>query len=98
MKKRYAFLICSLFITPAFAEVSAAGIMTASKFTGACGVMIGMVEFQESTKMAGGDEFIERFWNTELARLNYTYEEFLDICKKSIELHNAILKEAEKDD
>ena len=36
-------------------------MMVVSKATGMCGVFAQMVNFQQSTKMPGGDEFIVRF-------------------------------------
>jgi len=65
-------------------------ILTISKMTGACGVMQQMVAFQASTNMKGGDEFIDRFWRTELARIGKTQEAFLKECEGSIAAYERI--------
>jgi len=63
-------------------------LMLASKWTGMCGVYQQMSAFQESTKMTEGDEFIRRFVNTELARLDITQQQFIDYCKKASATYN----------
>ena len=59
-----------------------------AKFAGACGVYKQMVDFQSSTQMLGGDEFIERFGSTEVARLGMTIQEFTELCSKAINNYN----------
>ena len=63
-------------------------IMLVSKFAGVCGVMQQMQAFQESTQMAGGTEFITRFWQTEIVRLGKTQEQFFDECERSIDIYS----------
>ncbi|WP_105517203.1 hypothetical protein [Escherichia coli] len=60
------------------------GLMITSKFAGMCGTIKQMATFQESTKMPGGDEFLQRFLTTEQARLGMNPQEFLEACQKSI--------------
>lgn len=57
-------------------------MLISAKMHGMCGLVHQMAQFQESTKLDGGDEFILRFMSTELARLNMTAEEFLASCDK----------------
>lgn len=68
-------------------------LLVAAKATGACGVIHQLVSFQESTKMQGGDEFIVRFLNTEMARLNKTLPDFLKECNVAIQMYNTTLEE-----
>ena len=49
-------------------------LMVVAKATGMCGVFSQMANFQEATKMPGGDEFIVRFIKTEAALLGHTLE------------------------
>ncbi|HEY0289083.1 MAG TPA: hypothetical protein VGC62_19065 [Pseudomonas sp.] len=62
-------------------------ILVAAKFSGGCGILAQMTSFQASTKMPGGDQFIERFLNTESARLGWTVKDYLQRCSKSIEIY-----------
>ncbi|ECS5094829.1 hypothetical protein ACDA25_003469 [Salmonella enterica subsp. enterica serovar Schwarzengrund] len=63
------------------------GLMIASKMAGMCGAIKQMATFQESTKMPGGDEFLQRFLTTEQARLGMNPQEFLEACQKSISIY-----------
>jgi len=67
-------------------------LMIISKMTGACGVLFQMAEFQKSTKMPGGENFISRFWKTEFARLGKTQEQFLNECQLSISTYDQYMK------
>ncbi|QXO59313.1 hypothetical protein JC794_08480 [Morganella morganii] len=68
----------------------AVSVMVVSKTAGMCGMVSQMTRFQESTKINGGDEFIERFIKSELGRLDLTPQEFVDHCSKSIESYNKL--------
>lgn len=70
--------------------VDVQGLMVISKMTGICGVLSQMVQFQETTKMPGGAEFIARFWSTEFARLDMPRETFLKNCKGSISAYDRL--------
>lgn len=59
-------------------------LMAVSKMAGVCGVMQQMGKFQSATKMPNGDAFIERFWQTEFARLGKTQAQFFKECEFSI--------------
>jgi hypothetical protein len=71
-------------------------LMVISKMTGVCGVMFQMAEFQRSTQMLGGTNFIARFWKTEFARLGKTQEQFLEECKMSISAYDKYMKTLEE--
>ncbi|KZN61527.1 hypothetical protein [Pseudoalteromonas luteoviolacea] len=62
------------------------------KHTGACGMIQQMASFQSSTKMEGGAEFIQRFVNTEAARLGKTSNEFIKECEESIARYSGTMK------
>ena len=90
MKIFILFLVIA-FPTLTFAKDEAAAnnkaildLMVTAKATGMCGVFSQMVNFQDATKMPGGDEFIVRFLNTEAARLGYSLEGFMEGCPKIV--------------
>ena len=64
-------------------------LMLTSKWAGMCGMYGSMIQFQDSTKMPGGDEFLERFIKMEMARLDTTFVEFARSCKKSVETYDS---------
>lgn len=68
------------------------GIMVISKFAGLCGAFTQMLNFQESTKMDNGDEFIMRFLSVESARLGLTPEQFGNQCKENVSKYIAYYK------
>lgn len=61
-----------------------------AKLAGTCGAYKQMADFQAVTKMPGGDEFVNRFGATELARLGMTAPQFLELCEKAINNYNAM--------
>lgn len=62
-------------------------LLIVAKATGMCGTIKQLTAFQESTKMPGGDEFILRFLNTEVARLGKTVPQFLNECQSSVAIY-----------
>jgi len=68
------------------------GMMVVAKATGMCGVFYQMANFQQSTKMDGGDEFVVRFMTTEAARLGYTLEDFMAQCPGIVQKYDANMK------
>ncbi len=54
--------------------------------------MNSMIVFQSQTKMNGGDEFVERFLQTEAARLGTTVEERFKMCDKAISNYDTWFK------
>ncbi|EKO3434933.1 hypothetical protein NTH51_002214 [Vibrio fluvialis] len=62
-------------------------MLISAKMHGMCGLVHQMAQFQESTKLDGGDEFILRFMATELARLNMSSKDFLSACDKSADYY-----------
>jgi hypothetical protein len=63
-----------------------------AKLTGACGVVAQMINLQNMTKLEGGDEFIDRFLKTELARLDISIEQYNKQCTDSVEAYNKLTK------
>lgn len=61
-----------------------------AKLAGTCGAYKQMADFQAATQMPGGDEFVNRFGATELARLGMTAPQFLELCEKAINNYNAM--------
>ncbi|EML0364484.1 hypothetical protein RI835_003894 [Providencia rettgeri] len=62
-------------------------LMIVSKYSGMCGVFYQLTRFQETTKMDKGDEFLERFMNTELARMNLKPKEFVESCNNAVKTY-----------
>jgi hypothetical protein len=56
------------------------GAFVSAKFTGGCTTLVQMAEFQKSTKMPGGDEFLERFLGMESARLGMSPAQYVQAC------------------
>ena len=71
------------------------GTLAVAKFTGGCGILESMVNFQKATQMPGGGDFITRFWTTEAARLGFSMQQYVDNCNKSTEMYNQIWKAAD---
>lgn len=61
-----------------------------AKFAGVCGAYKQMADFQAATQMPGGDEFINRFGATEVARLGMTIPQFTELCNKAINNYNSM--------
>ncbi len=61
--------------------VSGTEMLAAAKLSGACGIIGQMASFQDSTKMAGGTEFLNRFMTTEAARLGWTLDQYVERCR-----------------
>lgn len=77
-------------------KLSMQHILSIAKMTGACGILQSMSAFQASTKFEGGDQFVERFWNTEAARLGKTPEQYVTDCQASINGYENLWKLAEE--
>ena len=67
-------------------------MMVVAKATGMCGVFGQLINFQETTKMQGGDDFIVRFLNTEAARLGHTLESLTGQCPGVVKKYNAYMQ------
>ncbi|MDN0031234.1 hypothetical protein [Serratia marcescens] len=67
-----------------------------AKFAGTCAAYKQMAEFQSATQMPGGDEFINRFGATEVARLGMTLKEFTELCTKAIQNYNEMKRISEE--
>ncbi|EBI9843388.1 hypothetical protein DMT87_15200 [Salmonella enterica] len=70
-------------------------MLVTAKVAGMCGTFKQMFAFQEATQMPGGDEFIERFLNTEISRLGMSLQEFMKLCTDSIESYNKLKRMSE---
>ncbi|EEP1426374.1 hypothetical protein HAZ10_004473 [Salmonella enterica] len=70
-------------------------MLVTAKVAGMCGTFKQMFAFQETTQMPGGDEFIERFLNTEISRLGMSLQEFMKLCTESIESYNKLKRLSE---
>lgn len=66
------------------------GMLAISKMAGACGILQQMSAFQAATKLEGGDEFVQRFWSTEAARLGKTPEEYIAGCNSAISAYEKL--------
>lgn len=67
----------------------ALALIVTAKFAGGCGVFSQMAAFQQSTKMTGGDAFLERFLSTESARLGMTSDQYVEQCRHSNEIYQS---------
>lgn len=67
-------------------------LMVTAKATGMCGVFVQMMNFQETTKMQGSDEFIIRFLSIEATRLGHTLESFMKTCPPIVKKYNETMK------
>ncbi|WP_223507843.1 hypothetical protein [Pseudomonas sp. BF-B-25] len=56
------------------------GAFVSAKISGGCTTLVQMAEFQKSTKMPGGDEFLERFLGMESARLGKSPAQYVQMC------------------
>ncbi|WP_454842883.1 hypothetical protein [Pseudomonas hormoni] len=72
-------------------------ILATAKMSGGCGILGQMVSFQESTKMAGGTEFLNRFMTTEAARLGFTLDKYVAMCRHVHEKYQAMYDAAESE-
>lgn len=62
---------------------SDARFLVGAKLHGMCGTFGELARFQKATKMKGGDEFIERFLNTESARLGMSPKRLFELCDQA---------------
>lgn len=65
-------------------QTSAVSLLVEAKFTGACGVLDSLINFQSRTQMPGGDAFVARFWATEAARLGLNVKQLSAQCDSAI--------------
>lgn len=72
-------------------------VLALGKLTGGCGILKLQMEFQENTKLKGGDEYLARFWTTEATRLGMSVEQYAKQCvvaTKSYTEYWALFEEA----
>lgn len=91
---RYVFIPLLLISSTSWAEKSDSEsgleLLVTAKMSGACGILGQMVSFQESTKMAGGTQFLNRFMTTEAARLGFTLDQYVANCRAVHEKYQVI--------
>lgn len=78
------------------AEVDPTEILVVAKFSGFCGAISQMHDFQQVTKMPGGDEFVSRFLATEAARLGLNVKKMLENCAHSAQIYDALQRAGKK--
>jgi len=71
-------------------------LLVTANFAGGCQIISQMATFQQSTKMTGGDAFLERFLSTESARLGMTPKQYVEQCRRSNEIYRSYHDELEK--
>lgn len=73
----------------ASAQEDLAGLqmLSVAKMAGACGILDSIIQFQKTTRLEGGDEFVTRFWSVEAARLGMSVQELSSNCNQSIEAY-----------
>lgn len=76
-------------------ELSLESFLVVGKASGACGILNLQLTFQQTTRMAGGDEFVVRFWTTEAARLGMTLKEYSDHCNRTLASYDKLSEAAE---
>lgn len=84
IKQAALFILFSAATSYAEQTPSPQEMLAAAKVSGACGIMRQMINFQESTKIQNGDDFISRFWATEAARLGQTIPEYIEQCNNAL--------------
>ncbi len=62
-----------------------------AKFAGTCGALTQMLDFQKSTAMPGGEDFVVRFWQEETARLGMTPDQFAGRCKEVVTEYEEVI-------
>ena len=76
-------------------DLSGQDILATAKIAGACGILDSMIQFQKTTKMEGGDEFVARFWAVEAARLGLNMQQMSQRCDGAITLYDKLWKSME---
>ncbi|MFG0356766.1 hypothetical protein [Pseudomonas sp. zbq_11] len=74
------------------------GALSSAKIAGSCSLLIQMTNFQEATKMPGGDEFLARFYGMELARLGMSSAQYTKMCADAARVFNFYSNELPSDD
>ena len=54
-----------------------------------------IIQFQQTTKLEGGDEFVTRFWSVEAARLGMSVEQLSTKCNQSVAAYGKLWDAAE---
>jgi len=73
--------------THAEEDLTGLQMLSVAKMAGACGILDSLIQFQKTTRLEGGEEFVTRFWSVEAARLGMSVQELSSNCNKSIEAY-----------
>lgn len=87
LKKLFVVHFIALFlISNVFSQenISTQDVLAIGKMTGACGILDSMIQFQKTTRMPGGEEFVLRLWEVEAARLGMSVPQLSAQCDQSI--------------
>ncbi|MEW8442024.1 MAG: hypothetical protein AB2689_28085, partial [Candidatus Thiodiazotropha taylori] len=86
-----AILATSLYQT-VHADTNGSGqeVLVVAKIAGACGILDSIINFQKTTKMPGGDEFVSRFWSVEAARMGISIEQLSQRCDKAVVMYDKL--------
>ena len=76
-------------------NLSGQEVLATAKIAGACGILDSMIQFQKTTKMEGGDEFVARFWAVESARLGISVQQMSERCNEAITIYDKLWKSME---
>ena len=63
-------------------------MLVVAKATGMCGAYFQLVNFQQSKKIAGGDELVTGFLTAEATRLGHTLDSFMAQCPEVVKRYN----------
>lgn len=90
VKSTFAALLLSVSISVSAQDegISVQGMLATSKIAGACGILDSLIQFQSTTKMQGGNEFVTRFWAVEAARQGLTVEQLAERCNQAISVYD----------
>lgn len=76
-------------------NLSGQEVLATAKIAGACGILDSMIHFQKTTKIAGGDEFVSRFWAVEAARRGISVQKMSEQCDGTVTLYDKLWKSME---
>lgn len=77
-------------------EPSMREVLSVANMTGVCMVLQSMSDYQATNKLAGGDEFIDKFWTSEAAKLGKKPEQFVKDCQITIDGYEKLWKLSEE--
>jgi hypothetical protein len=90
------FFVMTSGIAVAKNEPSMREVLSVANMTGVCMILQSMSDFQANKKLEGGDQFIDKFWSAEAAKLGKTPEQFVKDCQASIDGYEKLWKLSEE--